>query len=95
MKKKNDNCDKIIIASVTWGDAWFSETTKNREAIIEDTSVPLELCTVGFVINDDENGMTLGLEYCRDFDSIRYYQFIPRAMVREVKILDFYEKEKK
>lgn len=72
------------LVAVIWEDARSSSTD-----VYTATDLPHEpilICTVGWEIRNDERGISVVNEYCGDLD-YRGHTFVPRALVKDVKIL--------
>lgn len=65
----------------TWADAHGSATAAYSEHEIP--HAPIIIHTLGWLLRDDEVGVTVANEYCAD-DTWRGCTFVPRLMVRDV-----------
>lgn len=75
---------KRQVVVVVWDDAHGSE---HREVTEDDfPHRPIIMTTLGWLLRDDEKGVSLAHEHAADTDSTCYrgHSFIPRGMVRSV-----------
>lgn len=72
------------IVAVTWLDAHGSAT--DTYGIGDLPHHAWELTTIGWLLRDDDQGVSVSNEYCGDQD-YRGITFIPRALVKGVKVL--------
>lgn len=79
---------KMEIALVTWHDAW-TESGPEDKGRIDDA--PMLVTTVGFLLRDSKNGVTLAAEHLdnnRTGDGqYKHIVWIPRAAVSSMEIL--------
>lgn len=80
------------LAFVVWEDAW-SNTSNNWTAKEVVKQSPCILRSVGFLLQDDETGVSLALEYEESVGSYRKVQHIPRQSIQKVIYLVCEEKE--
>lgn len=71
----------LQLAIVEWDDAWTSEEPVSR-SMAATVHKPELVTTIGWVLLDDERGITLANEYYDD--TYRGRTFVPRAMIRSV-----------
>lgn len=71
-------------AQVTWLDAWADGVDDVTQDKVHEKHHPLEMQTRGWILLDDEIGISLFYERCTDPLSYRGRTFIPRAMVKSV-----------
>ncbi len=72
---------------VTWDDAWADTDGFATMHGIAQTHHPMKIQTMGWLLQDDETGVSLANERSSEdgTDTFRGRTFIPRAMVRDVK----------
>lgn len=72
---------------VTWNDAWGNshEDIAPSDALFEHR--PMEMQTVGWLVHQDEAGVSLFTERKKTADSYRGRTFIPRAMVVSIDLV--------
>lgn len=72
---------------VTWNDAWQSQQYFDDEDIGQTKAKVLQ--SFGLCLRDDKVGVVLAMDDLRPNDDIRYrdVKFIPRGMVKKVKVL--------
>jgi hypothetical protein len=68
---------------VTWLDAWKTSTEDATVDNAVDSHKPVECCTAGWLLRDDEQGVQVGAEYSPD-GTHRNRSFIPRVLVVSV-----------
>lgn len=87
MRKRPKRTKKSLkgkILQIVWGDAWFTtdyKTAENMEAEDEKPVISHGLC-----ISDTSRGIGLGQDACPTMDIFRDVKFIPRQMIRKIKI---------
>jgi hypothetical protein len=69
---------------VEWDDAWQDTDNFASAHGIEQTHKPLQVETLGWVILDDETGVSVVNEQNAEGSEFRGRTFIPRQMVRKV-----------
>lgn len=71
---------------VVWNDAWASAAVDVTLKDVGETHQPAVMETRGWLLRDDEVGISLANERCLDQgdDAYRGHSFIPRGMVVEV-----------
>jgi hypothetical protein len=83
------NLKKVVL--VEWIDAW-SDTAYNTQREIDEHGA--YMCyNVGFVLRDDDLGITMTRELSPDRSNFRYINHIPRAMIQSVTVLKEAETE--
>jgi len=76
---------KAKVAMVIWGDAWESP---GEIPLNEWRHEPYETYAVGWVVNHDDNGITLCQEWWpRNVEQMRNPTFIPAGMIKKVTYL--------
>lgn len=77
--------DKKLVL-VTWHDAWQDQDNFASAHGIAATHAPLVVNTLGWVIQDDEVGISVVNEHSSEDgkDTFRGRTFVPRAMVQKV-----------
>lgn len=68
---------------VEWLDAWKASTEDATVENAADSHKPVECCTAGWLLLDNDKGVQLGGEYSPD-GTHRNRSFIPRAMIVDV-----------
>lgn len=76
------------ITVVEWDDAWQDQENFNTKHGIEVTHAPMDVQTMGMLVVDDEEGISLANERSTQdgSDVYRGRSFIPRQMVKEVNV---------
>lgn len=72
---------------VLWNDAWSDATASVTISNAHDTHKPLVMETRGWLLVDDERGVSIASERCLDPEQETYYRgrsFVLRAMVQSV-----------
>lgn len=71
---------------VVWDDAWQDQDNFATAHGIQQTHTPLAVQTIGWVIQDDEIGISVANERSSEdgHDIFRGRTFVPRAMIRSV-----------
>ncbi len=77
------NDTKLPLVLVEWDDAWADATTAVTEKDVGDSHRAEVIRTLGWLLRDDEIGISVAAEYCAD-GSYRGRSFIPRGMVRSM-----------
>lgn len=72
---------KLPLVVVEWNDAWIKEAGVTLEDVGA-THVPTVVTTIGWMMKDDEVGISLANEFYDD--TYRGRTFIPRGMVKTV-----------
>lgn len=73
-----------IFAVCKWQDAWADGVDDATHENVRDKHRPLEMETRGWILLDDEIGISLFYERCLEPLSYRGRTFIPRAMIKSV-----------
>lgn len=68
---------------VRWDDANASSTEMVTLPNLTKVHKPVTIMTAGWVLRDDEAGITIAYEYCGD-DEYRGLTFVPRSLVKDV-----------
>lgn len=78
---------KPELVSVVWDDAHASAGEQFTVKSLDDVHKPTKMETTGWLLRDDEVGVTVANERCLDEgdDTYRGRTFVPRALVKEVK----------
>jgi PhoPQ-activated pathogenicity-related protein len=71
---------------VTWGDAWNDNDTIYLPEAVEELG-ELLVESVGFLLRDDDKGVVLCGQHNELANVYRDMNFIPRGMVRKVRLL--------
>lgn len=82
---------------VLWNDAWMDATEPVTLVDVESKHRPLLVKTFGWLLKDDEVGVTLASERYLDnseHDVFRAATFIPRAMIQSVTVVNLSKKRK-
>ena len=74
---------KLPLILVEWLDAWADATAAITERDVGDSHKPEVIRTLGWLLKEDEAGISLACEYCAD-GSYRGRSFIPKGMVSKV-----------
>lgn len=74
------------VAIVWWGDAWSDNDSVTYD---HESQTPYERTTVGFLIQDDDQGICLASTWDEDDGKVESRDFIPRGMVRRMKRAPF------
>lgn len=82
--------NKPLIA-VIWEDARSSSTDTYSDKDLPHE--PILICTIGWEARSDERGISVVNEYCGNAD-YRGHTFVPRALVKDVKVLKKIKKAK-
>lgn len=75
------------LVQVTWHDAWVGTTEMET---IQDAKLkhkPALMATVGWLLIDDEAGVSVANERCPEEDSYRGRTFIPRALIVSIEAI--------
>ena len=74
-------------AVVQWLDAWADahDSASASDVGIKHKSVAMR--TAGWLLADDDNGVSLFSEYCSEDETFRSRTFIPRAMIVNVAVV--------
>lgn len=72
----------LPLVVVEWDDAWVDGSDPVNLADAASSHKPKTIVTLGWVLKDDERGISLANEHYADEDTYRGRTFIPRAMVR-------------
>ena len=83
--------DKPLV-KITWQDAHASTTVAYADHEIPHAA--MEIQTVGWLLKEDEAGVSVANEFCSDA-TYRGYTFVPRGMIKSVQLLDRAPKTKK
>jgi hypothetical protein len=78
----------LKFAFVTWHDAWGGATEEATVETVAERHKPVPMETAGWVLLDNDLGITLFHERGLDDGTYRGRTFIPRGMVVSVKLLD-------
>lgn len=75
-----------ILAAVSWNDAWADAHDTVAPTDLDEKHKPTVMKTVGWILRDDEAGISLFNERCLDAGDTSYRSrtFIPRMMVISV-----------
>ncbi len=88
---------KVKKQEITWLDAHSPLATVvyniEDEASLKEVHSPLMVTTMGWILKDDEEGITLANEYCGDGD-YRGLTFVLRRLIVEVKPITTGRKKK-
>lgn len=81
----------LSYVSVIWLDAWKSATDDVTLKTVEETHKPASMETRGWLLKQDEAGVSIANERCLDEDDNAYRgrSFIPAGMIKSVTILNF------
>lgn len=74
----------LPLVVVEWNDAWVDGTDPVSPADVAATHKPKVVITMGWVLKDDEQGISLANEHYAGEDTYRGRTFIPRVMVKNV-----------
>ena len=77
---------RVDVVVVTWNDSW-NDGSSNYNEISHITNGPMKLYDCGFLLRDDENGVTLACQRHPEDDARPWWKhilFIPRACVISV-----------
>lgn len=70
--------------TVTWLDAWAEGVDDTTPELAHQRHKPLEMETRGWLLVDDDVGVSLFYERCLEPLAYRGRTFIPRAMIKKV-----------
>lgn len=86
-----------VFAVVVWDDAWGDSTDSAALTDAHEKHRPTVMQTVGWVLVDNERGVSIFNERCLDKgeESYRSRTFVPRAMIRSVTPFSLTRKRKK
>lgn len=73
---------KLPLVLVEWDDAWVRADEPITMADVGSTHQPMVIHTLGWLLRDDDKGISLANEYYDE--TYRGRTFIPRAMVRKM-----------
>lgn len=78
--------EKRQLVVVTWDDAWQDQENFSTAHGIRATHAPMKVETLGYLIVDDEGGVSVANEHSVQdgTDVYRGRTFVPRAMIRSV-----------
>lgn len=72
---------KLPFAELVWNDAWVDASDPVNLADVAASHKPKVIKTIGYVLQDDEVGISIANEHYGDEDVYRGRTFVPRAMV--------------
>jgi hypothetical protein len=77
---------ELVLVRVTWNDAWQDQENFTTQHGVAQTHHPLPVETIGWLLVDDEVGISVANEKSTDSGqtTFRGRTFIPRAMVASV-----------
>lgn len=75
---------KLPLVVVEWNDAWIDGADPVTLADVAASHKPKVIVTLGYVLRDDDIGLSLANEYYEDESTYRGRTFIPRSMVKKV-----------
>lgn len=75
---------KLPLVVVEWNDAWIDGSDPVNLAEVGTSHKPKVIVTLGYVLKDDDVGLSLANEYYEDESVYRGRTFIPRQMVKTV-----------
>lgn len=76
---------KLPLVVVEWADAWIDGSDPVNLADVKASHKPKIIVTLGYMLLQDEVGISLANEYYQDEDVYRGRTFIPAQMLRSVK----------
>lgn len=75
---------KLPLVVVEWDDAWADSTEPVMLNEVGAEHKPMPIVTIGWLLRDDDAGVSIAPEYYKHADTYRGRTFIPRGMVRTV-----------
>ena len=76
--------NKCPLVVVTWNDAWIDGTEPVLMSEVHIEHKPKVITTIGWLLKDDERGVSIACEHYDDDKTFRGRTFIPRGMVQSV-----------
>jgi hypothetical protein len=74
----------IPLVLVEWDDAWIDGNEPVRLTEVANDHQPKVIVTLGWLLKEDDKGVSVAAEYYDDEDVFRGRTFIPRAMIRSL-----------
>lgn len=75
---------KRPLAVVEWNDAWIDGNDPVTLSEVHVEHKPKVIITLGYILRDDDSGISLANEYYEDESVYRGRTFIPRGMIKSV-----------
>lgn len=75
------------LVEVEWQDAHADLVESSTREDLDDFHHPLVMRTVGWLLRDDQDGVTVANEHCSADQTYRGRTFIPRPLVNRVRII--------
>jgi len=86
---------KLPLVLVSWNDAWIDGTDPVNPADVAASHKPKVIHTLGWLLRDDDVGVSLANENYDEDTTYRGRTFIPRAMIQSVSAFTLAKKRAK
>lgn len=76
--------DRPPLVIITWDDAWGKVEETVTVDTVDQLHKPLPIKTTGYLLKEDDEGVSIANEFYAEESTYRGYSFIPRLMIKSV-----------